>query len=269
MEPLWYKYTKGDSDKPVLCFLHGLAGSSSIYSETVKYFSKKGYNILIIDLLGHGLSDKESDINLYKFTTQCKYIKRIVDKEQIPHVILIGHCLGSLLCQEFCRLYEKNVLGLILINSHYKIRSNNMIQLKINLMKVLVKLFILLGLFKRGILGHDTYSKYAKTADFSPTRFFLSDIKYTSAKVMQYYYKLTSEYENTELDKIKCPVLLIHGKKDTFFDYKISLEMSEKIPNSMLRLIENGNHILSISNNEKMNKLILEFIKTFQIHNHN
>ena len=52
-------YTKYVSDnsnnREWITFVHGAGGSSTIWFKQIKYFSKK-YNLLLLDLRGHGKS---------------------------------------------------------------------------------------------------------------------------------------------------------------------------------------------------------------------
>ena len=57
-------YTKYVSDnsnnRKWITFVHGAGGSSTIWFKQIKYFSKK-YNLLLLDLRGHGDSEWHSD----------------------------------------------------------------------------------------------------------------------------------------------------------------------------------------------------------------
>ena len=70
-----------------------------------------------------------------------------------------------------------------------------------------------------------------------------------------------SDFDRMEqLDTIKIPVLIIHGKKDSVFSVKNSLQLSGKIKNLTLVILENSNHILVIMNFERVSKEIEKFI---------
>ena len=73
-------------------------------------------------------------------------------------------------------------------------------------------------------------------------------------------HKVSSEYFEDDrryipvqnLKNAKCPVLILHGDKDRFVNYKDSEYVHKVVPNSMLYLIPNGDH--SFKDEECMNK---------------
>lgn len=88
--------------------------------------------------------------------------------------------------------------------------------------------------------------------------------KERKAKKIGYYviekgYKLSYEYFVDErkyrayknLNKMDVPILLIHGTKGPYIDYKYSVNISRKCKNSELFLIENGDHGFHEENNIK------------------
>lgn len=75
-------------------------------------------------------------------------------------------------------------------------------------------------------------------------------------------HKVSSEYFEDDrryipvqnLKTAKCPVLILHGDKDRFVNYKDSEYVHKVVPNSMLYLIPNGDH--SFKDEECMNKAL-------------
>ena len=87
----------------LLFFVHGVGASASIWDQQVNYFLKHGYDIVTIDLLGHGLSSNPEEFNAYEFPKLAGDILEIFDKFCKSTNVLIGHSYGS----SFCTLLAK------------------------------------------------------------------------------------------------------------------------------------------------------------------
>lgn len=85
----------------------------------------------------------------------------------------------------------------------------------------------------------------------------LSEI-YITAKY-GFDFKEASPIKN--VDKIKAPLLLIHGKNDDYIPYKMSEEMHRKAPNSELFIMPNAVHAGSYSENpRKYREVVANFL---------
>ena len=104
-------YTKYISDnsnnREWITFVHGAGGSSTIWFKQIKYFSKK-YNLLLLDLRGHGKS-KTIPMNPFKkkytFNSITADILEVLDKENIIKSHFVGISLGTILIRNFAEKY--------------------------------------------------------------------------------------------------------------------------------------------------------------------
>ena len=75
-----------------ITFVHGAGGSSTIWYKQIKYFSKK-YNLLLLDLSGHGKS-KSITLNPFKkkytFNSITNDILEVIDAEKIKKSHFVG-----------------------------------------------------------------------------------------------------------------------------------------------------------------------------------
>ena len=90
---LKYHYTTSPAKqgKPTLLFCHGFPSTSSDWSVFATYFSRRGYGLIIPDMLGYGKTDKPTDVNLYIHSAMCRDMIDILDEESLAQVIAIGH----------------------------------------------------------------------------------------------------------------------------------------------------------------------------------
>ena len=113
-------YTKYLSSKPKnkewITFVHGAGGSSTIWFKQIKYFSQY-YNLLLLDLRGHGKS-KAIPLNpfnkKYTFNSITFDILEVLDKEKIKKSHFVGISLGTILIRNFAEKYPSRVKSLIM-----------------------------------------------------------------------------------------------------------------------------------------------------------
>ena len=86
------------NNKPFIVFQHGLTGNHTVWNGHMNYMFEQGYPFIIIDLLGHGKSQKAIGRTCYTIENQGDYIWQILKHEKIKNYLFVGQCLGSLIC---------------------------------------------------------------------------------------------------------------------------------------------------------------------------
>ena len=110
------KFLCKNKDADWITFVHGAGGSSTIWFKQIKYFSKK-YNLLLLDLRGHGKS-KSIPINPFKkkytFNSITNDILEVINAEKIKKSHFVGISLGSILIRNFAERNPSRVKSLIM-----------------------------------------------------------------------------------------------------------------------------------------------------------
>lgn len=86
-----YFFISASGDKPTLLFLHGFPSTSSDWHKQVEFFVKKGYGVLVPDMLGYGGTDKPSDPVFYKKKSIAEDVVSLIDTENLRKVFAIAH----------------------------------------------------------------------------------------------------------------------------------------------------------------------------------
>ncbi len=255
---IWYNYIKGR--KTCIVFLHGLTGSSSAWNPFYPDLQKKGHSILLMDVRGHGLSEKPVEKEKYTLEYVAKDLFYLLNKLKIKKIILIGHCYGGMISQLFYQKYPTYVKKIVLINAHYNFSSN---KFRYFLSWIVYSFYYILSIllsplsFEKNHI-HLDYTKFRISHDLSPRRIY-EDIRATSFRTFLPFTKNTLHIDFTDtLKKVKIPVLIIHGKNDLVIPLKVANEMKKKIKNSTLKLLDT-NHVSVINVPEE----ILDEIKNF------
>lgn len=82
-----------EAGKPAIVFVHGAAHDHSVWSLQSRYFAHHGFNVLAVDLPGHGRS---SGAALRSVEAIADWIAQVLDATAISQAALVGHSLGSL-----------------------------------------------------------------------------------------------------------------------------------------------------------------------------
>ena len=110
------KFISKNKNAEWITFVHGAGGSSTIWYKQIKYFSKK-YNLLLLDLRGHGKS-KSIPINPFQKNTLSIQLLMIflevIDAEKINKTHFVGISLGTILIRNFAEQYPERVKTLIM-----------------------------------------------------------------------------------------------------------------------------------------------------------
>ncbi len=255
---IYYRMNEFQFGRPTLIFIHGLSGSSSAWMEYEKKFEKK-YNLLFLDIRGHGKSKKFPHYSDYKIKHFAKDIDDLVSYLNISKFILISHSFATLIAAEYIKLFRENVLANIFLSPTFNLEACFMAKI----VRPVIKLSKIFDLFpfnpKPG--HHVDYTKFPNTTDWNIKRCY-GDISNTTLRVylhcLRQSLKLEQEYL---LEKIKVPTLIIHGVKDTIAPVRNSIALSKKINHSKLILLDNANHIIVLNNFPEISQAIENFIE--------
>lgn len=77
--------------KPTVLFLHGYPSSSYDWRYQIDHFSKRGYGLLVPDLLGYGDTDKPEALEAYTMRNMGRQVVELLDHEKLETVVGVAH----------------------------------------------------------------------------------------------------------------------------------------------------------------------------------
>ena len=92
-----------DDSKKTIVFLHGSGLSHIVWSLTEQFFSNKNFNVLSIDLPGHGISDGPCLESIEKIAD---WLEEVFNELKLKNLILVGHSQGCLEILEYVYRYK-------------------------------------------------------------------------------------------------------------------------------------------------------------------
>ena len=254
----YYREGQGET----VLFVHGIVTYSFIWKRIVPYFKDK-YDIILIDMLGCGESDKplNEDISLKR---QAFMIKELCHKLELSRFHMVCHDVGGGVGQIFAVNFPDLLYDLILLNTvAYNfwpvqpiiamrtpiIRQIAMATLDFGMFELIVKR----GLYNKTHLSDELMKLFWKPMKTSIGR-----------KGFLHFAKCLDNKNLTEIEKelreLVIPVLIIRGEADVYLSASISEKLHSEIPNSMLVKIETAGHFMQEDEPEKISSSILNFI---------
>lgn len=106
-------YIEQHGQGQALLLLHGFSGNHEQWFPFIESWSQHA-QLILIDLLGHGLTDAPSEYDRYSSEHTVSDIVAILDHLQVESAILLGYSMGGRIALSMANLASSRVAGLIL-----------------------------------------------------------------------------------------------------------------------------------------------------------
>ena len=237
-----------EKNRKTIVFLHGSGLSHIVWSLTEQFFSSKKFNVLSIDLPGHGNSDGPCIDSIEKIAD---WLEEVFKKLDLNDLIIIGHSQGCLEALEYSFKYKKRLNKIVFIGGSYRMPVNkDLIELAENGDNDAVKLMMKWGYegSKKFIGGNPVEKIIQSPRDIS--------------EILAVDLKACNNYLNgSEAAKlIDLPTLLIFGELDKMVNIEIGKKFSNLIKNSTTHIINGCGHMIMIEKAFEMREKIFEFL---------
>ncbi len=112
-------YAAGETDpadpqRPSVVFVHGAGMDHTVWVLPKRYFVRKGYNVLALDLPGHGRSAGEP---LASVEALADWLVAVLDAAGIERTAVVGHSFGSLVALDVAARHAERARALVLIGT--------------------------------------------------------------------------------------------------------------------------------------------------------
>ncbi|MEM5017553.1 alpha/beta hydrolase [Metabacillus indicus] len=256
---LYYRTLKLHEKKPWVTFIHGAGGSSSIWYKQIREF-KKHFNILLIDLRGHGRSAKGMWKEGDDFSDIAEEVIDVHDRLKISSSHFVGISLGTIVIQTIAKIRPGLLSSMVLGGAITKLNVFTRMLLVVgNLGKRILPYMWLYSLFAWIIMPYATH-KESRTM-------FISQAKKMCQKEFIQWFSLT-RFVNPYLIELqkdfhKIPVLFLMGEQDHLFLKPVKEIASENKDVQAVYIADSG-HVCNIDQPDKFNHLAVSFIKKIE-----
>ncbi|PRC91666.1 alpha/beta fold hydrolase [Solimicrobium silvestre] len=120
-----YCYTGGkafQAELATLVFIHGAQNDHSVWALQSRYLAHHGYNVLAVDLPGHGRSAGNALTSIEDMATWLLALLDVAGVVGEAKASLIGHSMGSLIALETARCAPDRVTKLALLGNAYPMK---------------------------------------------------------------------------------------------------------------------------------------------------
>lgn len=256
---LYYKTYQIDENADWVVFVHGAGGSSAIWYKQIKQYSKN-FNLLLIDLRGHGNTAKESphlQNRDYTFESITLDIVEVLDHLHIRKAHFVGVSLGTIIIRQLAELKGDYVKTMVLCGAITRLNLQS-------------RFYVGFGRLFRNILPYMwLYKIFAfvimpRKGHAAARNFFIREAKKLCQSEFIRWFKLTARINpflrSLEERDLGIPTLYVMGEEDHLFLRPIE-EMIDKHSSTKLEVVEKCGHVVNIEKADLFNDISLNFLR--------
>ncbi len=237
-----------NNKKHTIVLVHGSGLSHIVWSLTEQYLTNQGYNVLSLDLPGHGNSEGECLTSIEKIS---EWLDKLLEKAQINNFSLLGHSQGCLVALEYSFKYPNKAKNLIFVAGSYQIPVN----------KDLIDLASSGDMKAINLMMKWGYGDSKRFIGGNPVQKIINSPREVS-QILAVDLKVCNNYKNgiTAAKNIRCPTLFILGDLDKMTTVQKGREFASLITNSKIHIIKECGHMIMYENAFEMREKIVEFL---------
>jgi pimeloyl-ACP methyl ester carboxylesterase len=258
-----YCYTGGkkfDAALPTAVFIHGAQHDHSVWVLQTRYFAHHGFNVLAVDLPGHGRSKGNA---LTTVAALAQWLLALLDAANVQQAMLIGHSMGSLIALEACAQAPTRVMKLALVGTAYPMKvSETLLDAAKNEEQTAIDMV--------NIWSHSTIAQ--KPSNPGPGFYAMGGnqrlMQRISAlnpeKVFYTDFSACNAYANGEVaaQSVKCPTLFLIGKRDMMTPPRATGTLTKAITHGKIVQIDNCGHSMMAEQPDAVLDALFTFAKS-------
>ncbi len=259
---LHYKKYEHETSDEWVTFIHGAGGTSSIWYKQIRDF-KKEFNVLMIDLRGHGaskLSFSKENIKKYSFEFLTNDVIKLLDHLQIKSSHFVGISLGTIIIRQLAEMRRDMVSSMIMGGAILKLNFRSQILMKLGVtLKSVLPYMLLYRLFAWVVMPRKKHKE--------SRNLFIREAKKLYQKEFIRWFRLTSSI-NPLLSffrsfDVKIPTLYIMGDEDYMFLPPVEYLVKSHDSATLVVLPQCG-HVVNVDKPAQFNEESISFIKSLQ-----
>jgi pimeloyl-ACP methyl ester carboxylesterase len=233
-----------DPERETLLFIHGAGGSSFLWKAQFDFFRQE-YQIVLLDLPGHGGSggEGESSIDAYR-----DFVREFLGVFPLRSVWAVGHSMGGAIAMSLVLEDPRGFIGLILVGTGAKLGVAPLIFQALE------------GDFEIAVKQSVQFS-FARNTTRELMDAHIKEMLKASPKVMLNDFRACDKFDiREELPNIELPTLIVCGDEDQLTPPRYSEYLRDRIKNSRLNIINGAGHMVAAEKPEEFNSTLGRFL---------
>ena len=241
-----YCYTGGkpfNAAQPTAIFIHGAQNDHSVWCLQTRYFAHHGFNVLALDLPGHGRSKGHACTSV---EAMAAWVLAVMDAVGVDKALMVGHSMGSLVALEASHMAPARVSQLAMLGTTYPMKvSDTLLETSKKEEQAAIDM---VNIFSHSTMAH-------KPSCPSPGFYVMGGAR----RLMQRMSRINPEqlfytdffacnaYANGEVAAaaVACPVLFIFGAKDMMTPARSTKTLTAAIPNGKVVMVDAGHSLMA------------------------
>ena len=253
---LHYKTIENNQFDRWIIMIHGAGGSIEVWFRQVADYARH-FNLLLVDLAGHGGSANESFGREFNFSKAAEQVMEIVNHLKIKKCHFIGLSLGTIVVRTIASNYPQQVSSMVLTGAVTELSAKLRVMLTlVTTFNRLIPYSLIKKVIANFIIPQEVYAKSkrlflnnAKKMSFDS---FLNWLKLGDG-IGQYIKELFNEYTSI-------PTLYLMGEDDRLFLPQVQQTVKNGGDNVSLIVVPNAGHVCNVDNKGFFNRHSLEFM---------
>ena len=257
-----YAYTGGktfDPLKPTVVFIHGVLNDHSVWILQSRHFANHGWNVLAIDLPGHGRSGGKAPTTVQ---SAAQSIVALLDAVGVSKAILMGHSFGSLIALHAAAEHPSRVSQLVMVGTAYPMRVSPV--LLENSLNAPEKAIHMVNVFSHSTLAPPPSALGPGTWLLGGSKALMRRVLASNPheNIFNIGFKACDQYDQGEaaMAKVTCPTLFLLGQKDQMTPPKAAQSLIRLAQDGQVAQV-NAGHQLMVEAPEEALKAMLSFCK--------
>jgi pimeloyl-ACP methyl ester carboxylesterase len=241
-----YCYTGGkqfDATRPTVVFIHGAQNDHSVWILQTRYFAHHGFNVLAVDLPGHGRSGGGA---LASVEAIADWLVALLDATGCAQALLAGHSMGSLIALEASHMAPQRVRALAMLGTTYPMKvSDALLETSKNDEPAAIDM---VNIWSHSMLAQNPACPLSGVSTMGASRRLMQRMSAINpAQLFHTDFAACNGYANGEVAAraLTCPALFIFGSKDMMTPARSTKMLTSAIPRGKIVHVNAGHSLMT------------------------
>ena len=241
-----YCYTGGrqfDPALPAVVFIHGAQNDHSVWILQTRYFAHHGFNVLAVDLPGHGRSKGAAKTDV---EAMAAWLLALLDAVGVERAMLVGHSMGSLVALEASHQAPGRAVKLAMLGTTYPMKvSEALLEMAKNAEPAAIDM---VNIWSHSMHAQNPACPLAGVSAMGSARRLMQRMSALNpAQLFHTDFSACNAYANGEAAAraLACPALFIFGSKDMMTPARSTKMLTTAVAQGKIVHVDAGHSLMT------------------------